>query len=169
MIKKQRHAFSMIEVLIALIVVSIAFLPIYNLFRFGSMGTSNNIHEVTASNYAADLVNFVRDVKAQQIAEIAGSTATKIKLDSDAQIATFFLRLGLTAPPPVNEPFSRRLELQKFDGRDTSGIAGAWGWLKDLILNRRRVPNYLICVKVAYPRMNSSEKDDVTLFSMAMD
>lgn len=158
----------MLEILISLIVVAVAFLPIYNLFRFGSQGAVNNIYEVTASNYAADLVNFVRDIRSHQIMTVAGNS-NKITLSSDEQIATFFSRIGLKAPPPVNEPFSRRLELEKFSGRDVTGPAGIIGWLNDLINKRRSVPNYLICVRVEFPRMNSSEKDDVTLFSMAMD
>ncbi|PKL44773.1 MAG: hypothetical protein CVV41_05240 [Candidatus Riflebacteria bacterium HGW-Riflebacteria-1] len=164
----QRKAFSMLEVMIALVITAVAFLPIYNLFRFGSQGAVNNIHEVTASNYAADLINFVRDIRAHQIETVAGSS-NKITLSSDEQIAAFFSKIGLTAPPPVEKPFIRRLELEKFKGNDVSGIAGISGWLKDLIFNRKAVPNYLICVKVAFPRMNSSEKDDVTLLSMAMD
>ena len=164
----QRKAFSMLEILISLIVVAVAFLPIYNLFRFGSQGAVNNIYEVTASNYAADLINFVRDIRSHQIKTVAGNS-NKITLSSDEQIATFFSRIGLTAPPPVKTPFSRRLELEKFSGRDVTGPAGIIGWLSDLINKRRSVPNYLICVKVEFPRMNSSEKDDVTLFSMAMD
>ena len=158
----------MIEVLISLVIVAVAVLPIYNLFMFGSQGTANNIHEVTASNYAADLINFVRDIKSHQIAAVAGSS-NKITLSSDEQIATFFSRIGLTAPPPVNLPFSRRLELEKFNGRDVTGPAGILGWLSDLINKRRSVPNYLICVRVEFPRMNTSERDSVTLLSMAMD
>lgn len=158
----------MLEILIALVITAVAFLPIYNLFRFGSQGAVNNIHEVTASNYAADLINFVRDIRAHQIETVAGSS-NKITLSSDEQIATFFSKIGLTAPPPVEKPFMRRLELEKFKGRDVTGPGGIVGWLKDLINRRRSVSNYLICVKVAFPRMNTSENDDVTLFSMAMD
>jgi len=158
----------MLEILIALVITAVAFLPIYNLFRFGSQGAVNNIYEVTASNYAADLINFTRDIKAHQIKTIAGNS-NKITLTSDEQIVAFFSRLDMTAPPPVKEPFSRRLELEKFDGKDTTGPGGFLGWLSDLINKRRKVPNYLICVRVAYPRMNTTEKDDVTLFSMAMD
>lgn len=158
----------MLEIMIALIVTAIAFLPIYNLFRFGSQGAVNNIYEVAASNYAADLTNFVRDIKAHQIKTVAGSS-NKITLNSDEQIAAFFSRIGLTAPPPVKEPFSRKLELEKFSARDTTGPGSIIGWLSDLIHRRRAVSNYLICVKVAFPKMSGNEKDDVTLFSMAMD
>jgi len=158
----------MLEILIALIIAAIAFLPIYNLFRFGSQGAVNNIYEVTASNYAADLINFTRDIKAHQIKTVAGNS-NKITLNSDEQIAAFFSRLDMTAPPPVNKPFSRKLELEKFAGRDATGPGGIIGWLSDLINRRQAVTSYLICVKVAYPKMNTTEKDDVTLFSMAMD
>lgn len=164
----RRNAFSMLEILIALIVVAVAFLPIYNLFRFGSQGAVNNIYEVTASNYAADLVNFIRDIKAYQISEVAGNS-NKITLASDEQIAAFFAKLDITAPPPVQAPFKRRLELEKFSGRDVTGPAGIIGWLSDLINKRKAVPNFLICVKVSYPKMSGNMMDDVTLFSMAMD
>ena len=163
----------MLEIMIALIVTAVAFLPIYNLFRFGSLGAANNIYEVTASNYAADLTNFVRDIKAHQIKTVAGSS-DKITLNSDEQIAAFFSRIDLTAPPPVKAPFSRKLELEKFLANDTLGSVGSGGssWLRDLLRllsNRRAVPNYLICVKVTFPKMSGNEKEDVTLFSMAMD
>jgi len=50
----------MIEVLVALVFVSFSFLPIYNLFRFGQLGTVSNEKEVEATNYASDLTNFMR-------------------------------------------------------------------------------------------------------------
>lgn len=165
---KHNSAFSLIEVLIALIFVSLAFLPIYNLFRFGSQGTVNNVHEVTANNYASDLVNFIRDLKVYQIdAAIGGSK--KITLGNDADISNFFKKLDLAAPPSTLHPYKRILEMEKFKGRDVTGPVGIVGWISDLLNNRRSVPNYLVRVRVEFPRSSGGGMDDVTLFSLVMD
>lgn len=165
----QKKAFSLVEVMIALIFLSFAFLPIYNLFRFGSQGTVNNVYEVTGTNYASDLVNFVRDLRFYQI-EQAGGKSDKIKLNNDSEIKAFFEKIGLTAPPPTEKPFARKLELTRFKGRDTRGPLGIVGYLSDLIHQRRSVPNYLIAVTVTFPRTTGGVgNDDVTLFSMVVE
>lgn len=165
----RRQAFSLVEVMIALIFLSFAFLPIYNLFRFGSQGTVNNVNEVTGTNYASDLINFVRDLRFYQI-DNAGGKSEKITLKNDDEIKAFFDKIGLTAPPATIAPFSRSLELSRFKGRDTRGPLGIVGWLSDLILQRRSVPNYLINVKVTFPRTSGGPgNDDVTLFSMVVE
>lgn len=163
-----KKGFSLIEILIALIFLSLAFLPVYNLFRFGSQGTANNIQEVTANNYASDLVNFVRDLKYYQVENAAGSSK-KIQLNNDADIKAFFSKINLSAPPEALHPFKRSLYLEKFKGRDSTGVAGIIGWLSDLLNQRRSVPNFLVKVKVEFPRSSGGGLDDVTLFSLVMD
>lgn len=167
---KHRHAFSLVEVMIALIFMSFAFLPIYNLFRFGSQGTVNNVNEVTATNYASDMINFVRELRYYQI-EQAGGSSDKIKLNNDGEIKAFFQKIGLTAPPETTRPFARSLELTRFKGRDTRGPLGVIGWLSDLIHKRRSVPNYLVWVRVTFPRPagGAGGDDDVTLFSLVLE
>lgn len=163
-----KKGFSIVEILIALIFMSLAFLPIYNLFRFGSQGTANNIHEVTANNYASDLVNFVRDLKVHQIESAAGNSK-KILLNNDPDIKAFFARIGLSAPPEALHPFKRSLYMEKFKGRDTTGVVGIIGWLSDLLNKRRSVPNFMVKVRVEFPRSSGGGLDDVTLFSLVMD
>jgi len=163
-----KKGFSIIEILIALIFLSLAFLPVYNLFRFGSQGTVNNIHEVTANNYASDLINFVRDLKIHQI-ESAADNNKKIQLNNDEDIKAFFRRINLNAPPEALHPFKRSLYLEKFKGRDTTGVVGIIGWLSDLLNQRRSVPNFLVRVKVEFPRSSGVGLDNVTLFSMVVD
>lgn len=164
----KKTGFSLIEVLIALIFVSLAFLPIYNLFRFGNQGTVNNVHEVTANNYASDLINFIRDLKVHQVEKALGSNK-KIELKNDVDIDNFFKRIDLTSPPRVIHPYNRILQLERFKGRDIAGIVGIVGLLRDIINNRRSVPNYLVRVKVEFPRSSGGGKDDVTLFSLVLD
>ena len=165
---RRRHAFSLVEVMIALIFLSFAFLPVYNLFRFGSQGTVNNVYEVTGTNYASDLINFVRDLRFYQIDQ-AGGSSDKITLKNDDEIKAFFDKAGLKAPPAVIEPFARSLELSRFKGGDTRGILGVIGWLSDLIHKRRSVPTYLVNVKVTFPRTTGGGHDDVALFSMVVE
>jgi hypothetical protein len=165
---KRKSAFSLVEVMMALIFLSFAFLPIYNLFRFGSQGTVNNVYEVTGTNYASDMVNFVRDLRFYQI-EKAGGKSEKIKLKNDEEIQSFFTKIDLTAPPATEKPFTRSLELTRFKGKDTRGPLGIIGVLSDLIMKRRSVPNYLIKVKVAFPRSTGGGNDDVTLYSLVVE
>lgn len=171
---QRQQGFSLIEVLIALIFMSLAFLPIYNLFRFGSQGTVNNVYEVTANNYASDLVNFIRDLKVYQIdaaAEVQGKNPEKdeIKLKNDDEINVFFKTIGLNSPPSTLHPFVRSVEMKRYKGNDVAGIAGTVGWLRDLLNDRRSVDNYLIRVCVQFPRSSGGGFDDVTLFSMVLD
>ncbi len=165
---KHRAAFSLVEVMIALIFLSFAFLPIYNLFRFGSQGTVNNVYEVTGTNYASDLINFVRDLRFYQI-EQAGGKSDKITLKNDSEIKAFFEKIDLAAPPAAVEPFARSMEMSRFKGRATIQSSGLLPWLSDLINKRRSTPNYLVSVKVTFPRTTGGGSDDVTLFSLVVE
>lgn len=163
---KNRLAFSLIEILITMVFLSLAFLPLFNLFQFGQKGTTNNLHEVAATNYASDLVNFLREISYTEFAKAAGS-AENFKLVNDSQIAAFVKRINNLKPPPeVEDPFVRSMEVRKFVGKDNR----TFGWAIDWFKKRQRVPNYLISVKVEFPRMaGSSEKDRVTLYTIVMD
>jgi prepilin-type N-terminal cleavage/methylation domain-containing protein len=165
----QKRGFSLVEVLIALIFMSLAFLPIYNLFRFGSQGTTNNIYEVTANNYASDLINFVRDLKTYHITAAMGN-GDKVELKNDEDIKTFFLKIALVPPPATLHPYVRSLKLEKHKGRDTFSATSVLPWLRDLLDKRRSVPNYMVKVRVEFPRSSGNTGlDDVTLFSLVMD
>lgn len=166
---RRKRAFSIIEILLALIFVSFAFVPIYNLFRFGHVGTTSNINEVTATGYASDLVNFVRDLPFARVQQAMGNNSSII-LENDAEIIRFFNNVGLRPPPEPSEQFTRLLFLEHFDGRDTSGIFGIPGFLRDLINDRRAVENYLIKVKVRYQRVpGASSEEEVILYSIVME
>ncbi len=168
MMKSCKNGFSLIEILVAMIFVSMAFLPIYNLFRFGSQGTVNNVNEITANNYASDLINFVRELNIDTIRSAAGNNR-KISLNSDNDIKSFFRRAGVTPPTEANHPFIRSMTLEYFRGRNTLTPSGALAWLLEILNRRRSVPNFLIKVRVEYPRTTGGGKDDVTLFTLVMD
>lgn len=152
----------MIEILIALVILSFGFLPIYNLFRQGSATTVNNIQENIATNYASDLINFCKDLKYYQIN--SATDDKKFELKNDTEIQNFFSsKLDLTAPPSVQEPFNRSVIIEKYD---TRGIVEL---IKDIIANRKKVPSYMVTVKVTFPKMSGKGEDDVTIYSIIMD
>lgn len=152
----------MIEILVALVILSFGFLPIYNLFRQGSATTVNNIQENIATNYASDLINFCKDLKYYQIN--SASSEKKFELRNDEEIKDFFLsKLNLNAPPGVEAPFNRSIIIEKFDTR------GIVEFIKDIIANRKKVPSYMVTVKVTFPKMSGKGEDDVTIYSIIMD
>lgn len=162
---KINKAFSLIEILITMVFLSLAFLPLFNLFQFGQKGTTNNLHEVAATNYASDLVNFVREISFSEFSRAAGSVEN-FRLSNDGQINAFFRRIGLKPPPACDKPFSRSMEVRKFKGKD----GRFFGWISDWLKNRQAVPNYLVSVKVEFPRpAGAGEKDRVTLYTLVMD
>lgn len=158
-------AFSLIEILITMVFVSLAFLPLFNLFQFGQKGTKNNLHEVAATNYASDMINFVREISFSEFSRAAGSVEN-FRLANDGQIVAFFRRIGLKPPPACEEPFSRSMDVRKFKGKDDR----IFGWLSDWLKKRQQVHNYLVSVKVEFPRpAGNEEKDKVTLYTIVMD
>ena len=163
---KEKKGFSLVEIMLTLVFISFAFLPIYNLFRFGSAGTVNNIYEVTATNYASDMVNFVRELKVYQVEKLIGKS---LLLKNDEDISKTFKRIGIVAPVSTKVPFVRSLEFKKFKGRNKKGLLGISGFLSDLINQRRSVANYLAKVKVEFPRNTGKGKDDVVLYTILMD
>jgi hypothetical protein len=166
---KNKYAFSIIEILITMVFLSLAFLPLYNLFQFGQKGTKNNLQEVAATNYASDLVNYIRELKFNQFEEAAGSIEN-FRLSNDSQIAAFFRRFDDVPPPPppCEEPYTRIVEVRKFKGKDSRGPLGIVGWVSDLINKRRAVPNFLITVRVEFPRPKD-KTDQVSLYTIVMD
>ena len=60
---KFRFGFTVVEIVIALVIIAVGFLPIYNLFRTSSAGTMNTVHETIATNYASDLINLCKDIR----------------------------------------------------------------------------------------------------------
>lgn len=168
-----RQAFTMIEVVVAIMVIAMAFVPMLNLFKFGSQGTVNNVNEVTATNYASDLVNFVREIQHYKLEE---AVKDKIELKTDAEIKDFFAnKLKLNPPPAVEEPFERSIELKRYDGKvkKGGGILGAIGaWIGEAIAayeKRQAISSYLFSVTVSFPRPTKAGRDKVRLFSMVVE
>lgn len=157
----RRNGFSMLEIVVALVFVACAFLPIYNLFRTGSIGTASNINENIATNYASDMVNFLRDLRYYQIEKADDSK--KLTFSNDEETQAFFKKIKLNAPPTCEAPYVRSVELEKFDRKSL------WEWIVDLWAKRTLVPSYLVTVKVSYPKSTGKGVDDVTLFSLIMD
>ena len=157
----------MIEILVALMFVSFAFLPIYNLFRFGHHGTVSNEREIEATNYASDIINFLRTQKTQAINNNIKEAATAEFALSDKDLFTRF-----QFPPEsfaMSTGFSRTIILKKFEGRDKTGSL-LINLVKDWWLKRISVPNYLVHVHVKFPKgLAAGLEDEVFLSSIIMD
>ena len=87
---KKRCGFSLVEIVIALVILAVGFFPVYNLFRQGNVGTVNTINETIATNYASDLINFCKDLNQSSIYK-ATNKQKNISFKDDSEISTFFL------------------------------------------------------------------------------
>lgn len=167
----------MLEILVALVFVSFAFLPIYNMFRFGTRGTVSNAREVEATNYASDLINFMRDRKASELKEVFKNDAGKLKtLNNDAEIIEILNKMCKTPGsepiiPPIEEKgYTRSMSVTKYTGANKKGIFGWSGAISDFLNRRGEVLNFLVSVRVAYARPGSTNPDDeVVLYTIVMD
>mgnify|MGYP003289942253 CR=1 FL=1 len=156
-----RNGFSLLEILIALVFIACAFLPIYNAFSVGSQGTASNINENIATNYASDMINFLKDLSYDQIDKCDSSSDLEFKNDEETQ--AFFNKMNLKSPPTCDEPFVRSVKIHKFDRRSLIE------WFTDLWAKRTLVTSYLATVTVTFPKTTGKGNDDVTLFSLILD
>ncbi|MBF0546464.1 MAG: hypothetical protein HQM08_18605 [Candidatus Riflebacteria bacterium] len=168
---RSKVAFSMIELLVAILFISFAFLPIYNLFRFGQRGTWSNEKEIIATNYAGDLVNFMREMSLSDLDKIFPEALGKELKMAEAEYTSRLGKLGL-APPVctvVNcQEFIRSMAVQRFEGRP-KGL-NLVGWGTELWNKRVAVPHYLVTVVVDYYKEGMSMgQDKVTLSTMVMN
>jgi len=164
---KRSAAFSMVEILLALVFVSFAFLPIYNLFRFGQRGTWNNEKEIESTNYASDLINFMRDRNASELDKVFKKSTKTLLLPDDNVIESEIQKIdkNLVPPPKVGQEYTRSMEVTWYNG-NTGLISAIIGWLT----KKRSVPNYLIKVTVKYNVKGQMMGDDeVSLFTIVMD
>lgn len=167
----------MLEILVALVFVSFAFLPIYNMFRFGTRGTTSNTREAEATNYASDLINFMRDRKATELKNVFKKKAGKPEtLDKDDDIIAALNKMcnppgSLPVVPPIEEKgYVRSMTVTQYTAENKKGIFGVAGWFSDSWKRRGQVMNYLISVRVAYAKPGSSDFDDeVVLYTIVMD
>ncbi|MBF0406752.1 MAG: hypothetical protein HQM10_05340 [Candidatus Riflebacteria bacterium] len=171
-----RIAFSMIELLVAILFISFAFLPIYNLFRFGQRGTWSNEKEIIATNYAGDLINFMKELNVTSLDKIFLPDAESKELKMTEQEFKGRLSKIKLAPPvsTVVDPtqFVRSVTVQKFDGRPKSSsvIGTVVGWVKELWNKRVGVQHYLVTVTVDYHKEGMSMGQDiVTLSTLVME
>ena len=158
---KFRFGFTVVEIVIALVIIAVGFLPIYNLFRTSSAGTMNTVHETIATNYASDLINLCKDIRYSDVKDKVSEE--KRSLNNDAEISAFISELGFTPPTAVEKPFTRKMTLTRYDRRRFME------WLKDLFSGRKKVDSYLVEVTVLFPRMNGGGEDEISLFTLIMD
>jgi hypothetical protein len=171
--RRRSAAFTMIEVVVAIGILAMAFVPMMNLFRFGSQGTVNNVNEITATNYASDLVNFVREI---QHYKLKAAVTEELDLGGDEEIASFFKdKMGLVAPTAVDEPFVRSMRLKRYAGevKKESGLVGAikhkLGKAYTAYKKRQAVESFKLSVTVAYPKLSARGEDEVTLYSLVVE
>ena len=166
-VHRLRYGFSMIELLVALMFVSFAFLPIYNPFRFGQRGTWSHEKEIVATNHAADLINFFREINIADLDKCFPGAKGKPASFDDSQLQDHLKKnLNLSLPPSeLNDPdYSRKTTLIRYNGVGSKvlGIPGDWTY------ERSAVPNYLVTVEVDYKKKGMGE-DKVTLHTIVMD
>ena len=58
---KHRSGFSMVEIVIALVILAVGFFPVYNLFRQGSSGTANTVANTVAAALNGEAVTGNKD------------------------------------------------------------------------------------------------------------
>jgi len=169
-----RRGFSLIEILITLVFVSFAFLPIYNLFRFGTRGTATTEREVLCTNHASDLANLFRELSVTQVEQCFPSLTSggqETSLPDDSQILNA-VKAAFPTPPdflttlPPN--FERSMHIKRLDG----GRPGIFGGFADAWQHRSKVPTFIITVTVK--SKGSTQKtnigdDSVTLVTLVMD
>ena len=158
---KHRFGFTVVEIIIALVIIAVGFLPIYNLFRQSSSGTMNTVNETIATNYASDLINLCKDIRYSDVKDKVSEE--KRNFADDTEISAFITDLGFTPPTPVDEPFKRKMILTRYDRRRFIE------WVKDLFSGRKKVDSYLVEVSVVFPRMNGSGEDEVSLYTLILD
>ena len=173
---RARTGFSMVEILVTFMFVSFAFLPIYNLFRFGLRGTVSNEREIESTNYASDLINFLRSQKIADLdAKFPEAKSTSFTTLDDKVV---FTRLQVDEQGfPMNKGFRRTLLIRRFKGADTGSSnpnSGFWtalgGKIRDYYDDRVSVPNYLIHVRVKHEAQGKTEPDDeIFLSAIVMD
>ena len=167
---KYRAGFTVVEIVIALIIIAVGFLPIYNLFRQSSSGAVNTIHETIATNYASDLVNLCKDTNYTLVDNHFDQK--DIDLEDDSKITEFFTSLDMVAPPAVKAPFIRKMKLTRHNMWDDGVINGIITLIKNLLTGRKHVSTFVVEVTATFPRSNNASdknRDEVILYTLIMD
>lgn len=167
----------MVEVTVALFLVTVAFLPIYSLFSYGRQGAENNVFEVTASNYASDMINFIRDLKPRQLRKASAfSSNDELTLKDDTEALAFFKSIDLTPPSATEKPYVRKIILDDRWYKEwhknsiTRIIDTIRAKLSDRFTNRQNIDSMLVKVEVTFPKLDKTKGlDKVVLYSIVVD
>ena len=143
--------------------ITFSFLPIYNLFRFGQVGTISNVKEIEATNHASDLINFLREKSYSKVSDLVGS-ANDLTLKDDGEIKGKFNDWNLK----VEKNYTRSLTLQRYLG-NKAGWGGFAALIENFTKHRRAVPNFLAEVKITFKKSTNGPQDEVKLSTIIMD
>ncbi len=93
-ISSKQAAFSMMEIMLGLTILVLAFIPIYRMFSYGSKGTASTLSETMATAYASDLMSLVRELSYHEIVACMASSGEgnqdSLELVDDQAIKDFF-------------------------------------------------------------------------------
>lgn len=95
-----RRGFSYIEVMIALTVLMLGLIPIFSIFTSTSKGTAATIEELTANNYANEIIDNLSAFKYDELPEVF----TRTDFDSLKELP-FFKRLRVSSLKPGYKRF----------------------------------------------------------------
>lgn len=97
------RGFSYIEVMIALSVLTLGLIPILSIFTSTSKGTASTIEELTATNYASEIIDNLSIYKYDELPEISART------DFDSLKNTpFFARMRIS---PLKSGYKRFVKI----------------------------------------------------------
>ena len=171
-----KKAFTIAEIAVALFVIACAFIPMFNLYKFSSRGTSNNINEIVATGYASDLINCVRDVPYRTLKKIVGESVkggeVKEKEWDEAHLEDFFSETNSNTPKmndeekkSANVSYERTLKITHFHGEPEGIIATLFSKIK----KQQTIPSYLITVSVDFPSLSRKGKEKAVLYSVVVE
>ncbi len=109
-IKKQSHAFSLIEVLFAIVCFSMLIIPLYSLFSQGNYGTVQVRHEVLAQQHASNLLSYLY---------LFPYDHPHLAPCEDKDFEHLNLEMGVESLAlELDKPYSRKLGIQEFSSAD---------------------------------------------------
>ncbi|NLM17326.1 MAG: hypothetical protein GX221_06385 [Candidatus Riflebacteria bacterium] len=93
------RAFSMLEIVVTLVILTLTFLPLYRLFSYGTQGTVSTVNETAATSYASDLLELVKELTFQDLKvcldENPGTTEGDFRVYSGDDAIKAFFQSGL--------------------------------------------------------------------------
>lgn len=102
-IKRRCRGFSYIEVMIALAVLTLGIIPVLSIFTSTSKGTAATIEELTATNYANEIIDNLSVYKYDELPEVL------VKTDFDSlKSEPFFSRMRVS---PIKAGYKRFVKI----------------------------------------------------------